>query len=113
MKTYLVTITDPTPGDIVAIEYSGPRGGCTKAAHEILGERENKEGGKVPADTLTDIVNGLILQIKKQWMPECFQANLKLPAQSLVLKTADIVDDVTFKVFTEGEGPTQIAIDEF
>jgi hypothetical protein len=119
MKTLVIDIKNPMPGDEVIVQYSAPNGGKTAAKHRVLPERYravHDEHGiatvaeKIPADTALDVVKALIEQINRTWLSESFHAKLKDDTGSLVVNCQDTVSDVTFSAEVAGNGGTSVNI---
>lgn len=122
MKTLVIEINTPTPGDLCIVEYADPRGGKTSAKHRVrphrlrpvLDEHGNPVTSEViPADTAIDVVNALIADINQWWLPDAFTAKLKENTGSLVVNCADVVAHVIFSVEVAGDGGTVMTLEEF
>ena len=121
MKTLLITITDPTDGDLIVLEYNDTvGGGCTSVTHKVKGEFQRAhvaadgrvEGLEtVPAETPAAIATILAGLINKDWMKEAFQARVK--SDTLIVHCSGLVPHVKFKGFVEGDGDTQVTLTEF
>ena len=123
MKTLLITITDPTDGDLIVLEYSDTvGGGCTSVTHKVRGKHQvaqtDADGSvtdlvNVPGETGSDIGRSLAHTINKNWMSEAFQARVKDDTGALIVHCTGLVPHVKFKGFVEGDGATQVTLTEF
>lgn len=101
MKSVVITIDKPATGDILFVEYSGARGGCTKSEVTIP-----------PAATVATIAHAIAQDINANWLKEAFSAKVN-DKGALIIGCSDLVADVKFKVYVEGKGGTTAEIMEF
>jgi hypothetical protein len=119
MKTLLINFNSPTGGDLLIVEYSSPRGGCTSVKHRVLGKRTNpifdgdgfvKKTEDLPAQSQRDIATTMSGLINKEWMHEAFQAGVVDKTGALKIHCTGLVEDVKFKGIVEGKGSSTIDI---
>ncbi len=122
MKTILVTIKEPAEDDLVIVEYSSIRGGCTSVKHRIVGAHQRAHADEngivskiedVPAQTARDVATILAGKIRSEWMPEAFEARVHPDTGALIIGCTGLVNDVTFRTSVAGDGGTPVEIAEF
>lgn len=122
MRTLIFTIKNPAKGDLIVVEYSDPRGGCTAVDYTVIGPHmlpHQDERGivvsaeQVPSETPAKIAGILAQMVNDKWMAEAFQASVKEASGALVIKTTDLVNHVRFRCSVAGTGGTAVEMDEF
>lgn len=122
MKTVLFEFEDVTPGDLLILNASDPRGGKTHVKRKILGARQrpvlDADGFIASTETLPADDSGVIArdfrdQIKKDWMPECIEARVKDGTGVLILQCTDVFSNVVFSTEVQGEGATKVKMTEY
>jgi hypothetical protein len=112
MRTILVHIKNPTPGDLVIVNACHAKGGKDSAKYKIRGPWKQVtkitddgtilETQDVSQDNATVIADQLMQQINKDWLPECVQAKVK--NDFLVINCTDLYDAVTITAEVHGDG---------
>lgn len=121
MKTLVFTIKTPAEGDLIIVEYSSTRGGCTHVKHQVIGAHQRAQADEkgvvtklenVPAETPRDIAAILAGKIKTDWMPEAFEAKVNEQSGNLIVNCTGLVQDVMFRASVAGDGGTAVEMME-
>lgn len=117
-----------TPGDLVMLGYSAPRGGRSTAKYRVKDGTERDEivydaekvasikHTSVPADTMANVVSGLASCINGiggecEWSPGTGDFRAIAKGETLMVMCSDLVSDLTFHADVDGKGTEKIAIE--